>query len=108
MCRLHLLIAVFRLWDAISPRHSRANTEEAAQYAAATAKWLFDRVSLVQQQDAPADGSTTDWWGTILINMAATLGTWATTIPTRQGTRAVAACQGRIVSLLRMDGGWQF
>ncbi|KAI9634802.1 uncharacterized protein MKK02DRAFT_27944 [Dioszegia hungarica] len=37
---------LFRLWDAAQPRSSRASIEDAAQYAAATAKYLFDRVSL--------------------------------------------------------------
>ncbi len=35
---------MFALWDRIPPRSSRANVEEASQYAAATAKYLFDRV----------------------------------------------------------------
>ncbi|WVQ96292.1 hypothetical protein IAU59_003396 [Kwoniella sp. CBS 9459] len=34
---------LFSLWDRVQPRSSRASTEEAAQYAAATAKYLFDR-----------------------------------------------------------------
>ncbi|WWC88376.1 uncharacterized protein L201_003287 [Kwoniella dendrophila CBS 6074] len=34
---------LFSLWDQVQPRSSRANTEDAAQYAAATAKYLFDR-----------------------------------------------------------------
>ncbi|WRT68064.1 uncharacterized protein IL334_005039 [Kwoniella shivajii] len=34
---------LFSLWDRVQPRSSRANTEDAAQYAAATAKYLFDR-----------------------------------------------------------------
>jgi hypothetical protein len=39
------LMAVYRLWDHLNPRSSRANLEEAAQYAAATAKYLYERVS---------------------------------------------------------------
>jgi hypothetical protein len=35
---------VFSLWDRVEPRSSRARPEEAAEYAAATAKHLFDRV----------------------------------------------------------------
>jgi hypothetical protein len=38
---------VFALWDRVQPRSHRANVEDAAQYAAATAKYLFDRVSSV-------------------------------------------------------------
>ncbi|WWD18734.1 hypothetical protein CI109_103188 [Kwoniella shandongensis] len=34
---------LFSLWDRVQPRSTRASTEEAAQYAAATAKYLFDR-----------------------------------------------------------------
>ncbi|OWZ50289.1 hypothetical protein C368_06426 [Cryptococcus neoformans 125.91] len=34
---------LFSLWDRVQPRSTRATTEEAAQYAAATAKYLFDR-----------------------------------------------------------------
>ncbi|GFZ50582.1 hypothetical protein JCM24511_08339 [Saitozyma sp. JCM 24511] len=34
---------LFSLWDRVQPRSSRANVEEASQYAAATAKYLFDR-----------------------------------------------------------------
>ncbi len=45
---LHLpaseLTSVHRLWDHLSPRSSRANLEEASQYAAATAKYLYERV----------------------------------------------------------------
>ena len=33
------------LWDTVQPRSSRSNYEEAGQYAAATAKYLYDRVS---------------------------------------------------------------
>ena len=36
---------VFALWDKVQPRSHRANVEDAAQYSAATAKYLFDRVS---------------------------------------------------------------
>ncbi|KAK1925659.1 hypothetical protein DB88DRAFT_484648 [Papiliotrema laurentii] len=34
---------LYRLWDHLNPRSSRANLEEAAQYAAATAKYLYER-----------------------------------------------------------------
>nr|XP_019013046.1 uncharacterized protein I206_02543 [Kwoniella pini CBS 10737]OCF51827.1 hypothetical protein I206_02543 [Kwoniella pini CBS 10737] len=34
---------LFNIWDKVQPRSSRANIEEAAQYAAATAKHLYDR-----------------------------------------------------------------
>ncbi|RSH90844.1 hypothetical protein EHS25_010019 [Saitozyma podzolica] len=34
---------LFSLWDRVQPRSSRVNVEEASQYAAATAKYLFDR-----------------------------------------------------------------
>ena len=34
-----------RLWDTVQPRSSRARSEDAAEYAAATAQHLFDRVS---------------------------------------------------------------
>nr|ODN91615.1 hypothetical protein L204_05601 [Cryptococcus depauperatus CBS 7855] len=34
---------LFSLWDRVQPRSTRANPEDAAQYAAATAKYLFDR-----------------------------------------------------------------
>lgn len=60
---------VYRLWDAIQPRSSRANQEEAAQYAAATAKYLFERVSRVSRSKADwTDKSSTmtfplDPWG---------------------------------------------
>lgn len=37
---------LFSLWDRVQPRSTRATTEEAAQYAAATAKYLFDRVRI--------------------------------------------------------------
>ncbi|WVO14318.1 hypothetical protein L204_101950 [Cryptococcus depauperatus] len=33
----------YLLWDRVQPRSTRANPEDAAQYAAATAKYLFDR-----------------------------------------------------------------
>ena len=37
--------SVFTLWDCVTPHAPKANVEEASQYAAATAKHLFDRVS---------------------------------------------------------------
>lgn len=46
MIRLLRLQLVFSLWDRVQPRSTRATTEEAAQYAAATAKYLFDRVRI--------------------------------------------------------------
>lgn len=36
---------MLRLWDSVQPRSSRARTEDAAEYATATAQHLFDRVS---------------------------------------------------------------
>jgi hypothetical protein len=39
------LMAVLRLWDSVQPRSSRARSEDAAEYATATAQHLFDRVS---------------------------------------------------------------
>jgi hypothetical protein len=44
-CPRKQLTTVFNLWDRVEPRRDgRSRQEEAAEYAAATAKHLFDRV----------------------------------------------------------------
>ncbi|KAK4684545.1 hypothetical protein P7C73_g5629, partial [Tremellales sp. Uapishka_1] len=42
---------LFSLWDKVSPRSSRAKAEEAAEYAAATGKYLYDRHYDLQSRD---------------------------------------------------------